>query len=421
MEFIREKIKKKPINKKKLFTTIGTAALCGLVFSIVVFVMMLLFMPMIKEAMLLQNGDKEQGSNVVESTESTQSTEDVQNTEETQSTETGIVIPPDMSLSISDYQTLQDELYSIGNEANKSIVTVATMGEDENWADNPFEAEGKSSGVIVFMDDNYIYILAEKKAIADASSIRVSFVDNTGAEATLLKYDANSGIAILTVEKRLLSSTTQAGIKVATLGSSYDMTNGSIVIALGSPLGTNYSILTGNITSTQNQIETQDKNYSVFTTDIVASENASGVLVNTKGEVVGIVMQSFSGSQDISTLTAVEVDELKDIIDILKNGKDIPYIGLYISTVTEDISEDYDIPTGVYIKHVATNSPAMNAGLQSGDVIVKINGKSVKTDEKYSDTMSAFIPGTTCEITVKRQNGSSYYDVTYEVIIDVLK
>ena len=53
--------------------------------------------------------------------------------------------------------------------------------------------------------------------------------------------------------------------------------------------------------------------------------------------------------------------------------------------------------------------------------IKKLNKESVKTDEKYSDTMSAFIPGTTCEITVKRQNGSSYYDVTYEVIIDVLK
>lgn len=413
MEFIREKIKKKPISKRKIFATIGAAALCGFIFSIVVFIMMLIFMPTIKETLLKQMKSSEQDSNVLMETEGTDSTE---------STESAIIIPPDISLSISDYQTLQDELYSIGDEVNKSIVTVATMSsEGEDWAENPFEAEGLSSGLIVDVDDNYVYILTEKKLIADATHIRVSFIDNTGAEATLLKYDGNSGIAILTVEKRQLASTTQSAIAVATLGSSYEITNGSVVIALGSPLGTNYSILTGNITSVQNQIETQDKNYSVFTTDIVASENASGVLVNTKGEVLGIVMQSFSGSQDISTLTAVDVNELNDMIDFLKNGKDVPYIGLYISTVTEDISADYDIPVGVFIKDVAANSPAMQAGLQSGDVIVKINGTSITTDDIYSDTISAFIPGTTCEFTVKRQSGNSYYDVTYEIEIDVLK
>ena len=105
----------------------------------------------------------------------------------------------------------------------------------------------------------------------------------------------------------------------------------------------------------------------------------------------------------------------------MKNGKDVPYIGLYISTVTEDISGDYDIPVGVYIKDVAANSHAMNAGLQSGDVIVKINGTGIKTDENYSDIINAFIPGTTCEVTVKRQSGNFYYDVTYEVEIEVLE
>lgn len=413
MEFIREKIKKKPISKRKIFSTIGAAALCGFIFSIVVFIMMLIFMPTIKETLLKQMESSEQDSNVVKETEGTESTE---------SAESAIIIPLDISLSISDYQTLQDELYSIGDEVNKSIVTVATMSaEGEDWAENPFEAEGLSSGLIVGVDENYVYILTEKKLIADATHIRVSFLDNTGASATLLKYDGNSGLAILTVENRLLSNSTLSAIAVATLGSSYEITNGSVVIALGSPLGTNYSILTGNITSIQNQIETQDKNYSVFTTDIIASENASGVLVNTKGEVVGIVMQSFSGSQDISTLTAVDVNELNDMIDFLKNGKDVPYIGLYISTVTEDISADYDIPVGVFIKDVAANSPAMQAGLQSGDVIVKINGTSITTDDIYSDTISAFIPGTTCEFTVKRQSGNSYYDVTYEIEIDVLK
>lgn len=413
MDFIREKIKEKPVSKRKILLKIGAAALCGLVFSIVVLVMMLVFMPIVQEPMNSQTEGTEQGTDSLVETE---------NTEEVPSTEQGIVIPPDLSLSISDYQTLQDELYGIGNGVNKSIVTVTTVSTTtDDWAENPFETEGQSSGVIVSEDDNYLYILTEKKVISDASYIRVSFIDNTGATATLLKYDGNTGLAILTVEKRQLSGKTKAEVEVVTLGSSYEITNGSIVIALGSPLGTNYSILTGNITSIQNEIATQDKNYSVFTTDIVASENASGVLVNTKGEVVGIVMQSFSGSQDINTLTAVEVDELREIIEILCNGKDVPYMGVYISTVTEDISKDYDIPVGIYIKDIASESPAMHAGLQSGDVIVKLNGEAVTTDEIFSEKISQLIPGTTCEISVKRQNGSEYYDVTCMVEIGVMK
>lgn len=415
MDFIREKTKEKPISKKKLLMNIGFAALCGLVFALVVVTVLLLFIPM------LQHTAAQPTEGAGTETENLADTEDIEGTESTE-TEAGLLIPPNFSLSISDYQTLQDELYHIGNDVNQSIVTVTTMSsENDDWADNPFEAEGQSSGVIVSEDSNYLYVLTEKKVLSGAGQIRVSFVDNTGAEAKLLKYDGNTGLAILTVEKRLLSQNTKAEIAVASMGSSYEMTNGSIVIALGSPLGKNYSILTGNITSVQNEIATRDKNYSVFTTDIVASENASGVLVNTKGEIIGIVMQSFSGSQDINTLTAVEVDELKSIIEILCDGKDVPYVGLYISTVTKDISKDYDIPIGIYIKEVAADSPAMHAGLQSGDVIVKINGKKVSTDEEFSDTISQLIIGTTCEITVNRQTGSEYYDVTCMVEIGVLQ
>ena len=407
MEFIREQIKEKPLSKRKIVAKVVTAALCGIVFAIVVLIVLYLFMPEIPGGADTENTEVETETNHVDSTENT---------------EAGIVIPPDLSLSISDYQTLQNELYGIGNAVNKSIVTIATVSDENNdWAENPFETEGQSSGFIVAEDDYYLYILTEKKVIAEAAHIRVSFVDNTGAEAKLFKYDGNTGIAILTVEKRLLNSGTKSTISVAKLGNSYGLENGSIVIALGSPLGTNYSISTGNITSVQNEIATQDKNYSVFTTDIVASENASGVLANTRGEIIGVVMQSFSGSQDMSTLTAVEIDEMKAIINILQNGKEVPYIGLYISTVTEDISKDYDLPIGVFIKDVASESPAMYAGLQSGDIIIKVNGEKVSTDEMFSDKVSQLIPGTTCEITVKRQNGDNYYDAICEVEIGVLK
>jgi len=409
MEFIREKIKEKPISKRRLAMNLGIAALCGLVFAGVVCLVLIIAVPMITD-----NWGKNP-SEVVEGTETETGSET------TEQSGNALVLPPDLSLSITDYQTLQNELYRIGNMANKSIVTVTHMESENDWMTNDYETEGQGSGLIISEDGNYLYILTERKIIADAAHIRVSFVDGTGAEATLLKYDGNTGMAVLTVEKRQLETATKRTITIAKLGSADPVINGSLVIALGSPLGTNYSILTGNITSVENEVVTLDKNYSVFTTDIVASETGSGVLINTRGEVVGIVMQSFSGSQNASTLTAVTYTEIAKVIENLKNGKDIPFVGAYISTVTDDISTDYDIPKGVFIREVAMDSPAMKAGLQSGDVVTHINGEEILTDETYSEKISQLIPGTTCEISVQRQNGDEYYEVKCTVTIGVLQ
>ena len=268
----------------------GIAALCGVTFAVTACLILLIASPLIKSSW------NDNSSQVGTSTED--DTEKLEVSEGTEENENAVIIPPDFNLSINDYQTLQDELYRIGNDVNKSIVVVTKMENENDWMTNDFATEGQSAGIIISQDSNYLYILTERKNILEAAHIRVSFVDGTGAAGTMLKYDANTGLAVLTVEKRQLKTATKNAISVAKFVGTNHVSNGSIVMALGSPLGTNYSILTGNITSTENRVITQDKNYAVFTTDIIGNKNGSGVLVNTNGEVVGIVMQSFLESQD---------------------------------------------------------------------------------------------------------------------------
>ena len=421
MEFIREQIKEKPINKKRVAKKLAMAALCGIVFAAAVCSVMLICMPVLRGALLAGTTEATEGSEVESESKTETSEIESESESETEPNSNPDFVIPDFSLSIEDYQNLQNELYSIGNEANKSIVTITTVVSETDWLNNSYETEGQGSGVIISADENYYYVLTEKKVIQEASHVRVTFINDASAEATLLRYDGNTGVAILAVEKRQIEAETEKIISVAKMGNSFSVQNGSIVIALGSPLGTNYSILTGNITSTSNQIMTLDKNYGVFTTDIVASENGSGILINTKGEIVGMVIQAFSGSQDINTLTAVSISEIGGIIERLVDGKDVPYVGLYVSTVTNEISAAYDIPKGVFIKEVLTDSPAMFAGLQSGDVITHINGEEIYSDATYSTKIRMLIPGTTCEITVQRQNGEDYMEVKCEVEIGVLE
>lgn len=412
-EFVREKIKDKPKNYKRIWIKFLTAAGCGIVFALTAVLVMLLMLPVLRDKMQ-ENGPVTQmpGSQMQES-EDTQ--EPAQTPEETQQEEAEV-----KEFTIQDYQKIQTQLYSIGNAANKSIVTITSVVSDTDWFNNSYEREGQGSGTIVGDAGSKLLILTERKIIKDAAKISVTFIDDTVAPAQLMKYDANTGLAVLSVAKDKMESTTLASVSVMKIGKSNLVHKGSIVIALGSPLGTNYSILTGSITSTSNEISTQDCNYSVYTTDIVASKEGSGILINTDGEMVGVVMQNYSAGST-GALTAVDAEELDDIIKLLFSSKDIPYLGAHISTVTEKIANTYGIPKGVYIKEVAMDSPAMNAGWQSGDVIVQIDDQKITTADSYTQAVRGLTPGETYSVVFMREGSNGYKELTCEIEAGILK
>lgn len=451
--FVREKIKDKPFNKKRAFIRILVSALCGVIFAgmaCLVFALMLPRMQIFVSGIPSNETEIEVSASQTETTENaTQSesqeseaseepdtsketmsseeqdtseaetmTEDTQEPTETGDTQeleqnAGEILFPEYSLTLEDYQALQDELYSIGASVNASIVTITSVVSDKDLFHNTYEAENQESGVIISENNEEYLILTESKVIKDASRISVTFLDDTICDATLKMEDKGTGLAILSVEKAMVDSEKT----VATIGNSMSVRGGMIAIALGSPLGTNYSILTGNITSTNNEISIDDHNYSVFTTDIVADKDGSGVLINVAGEIVGIVMQDYSASRAENTLTAVAVSELWPVIEKLCAGEEIPYLGMKVSTVTSKIESAYGIPKGAYIKQVTMDSPAMNAGLQSGDVIVRINGEKVLSDGAYTAALLELQPGDAAKIEVMRKGANDYVSLVCDATI----
>lgn len=270
------------------------------------------------------------------------------------------------TMTLEDYQGLQNEMYAIGREANRSIVGVTGVKSNTDWFNNAYESKGQGSGIIIADNGQELLILTERKVLSGAQSIYVTFVNDTSVEASVRKYDGNTGIAVLCVPNSEIDDVTRNEISVAVLGNSFAVGQGTLALAVGSPLGSNYSILTGNITATSYSVSTIDANYAVFTTDIVGSKNGSGALLNLKGEVIGLIMQGFGNGSDQNTLTAIAISELKPLIEMLSNNQDIPYIGLEITTVTNTIAKENDIPKGVYIKEVKMDSPAMAPGCRAG-------------------------------------------------------
>lgn len=412
-EFIREQIKNKPVNRKKAAAKVGICAICGAVFALAAAVTFVLAEPAIRKILCPQEEANPDSVNTYIA--------DTESVTESEQSEPDVASQAQESLSIADYQNLQNQLYAIGSQANHSIVTVTSVVSNTDWFHNSYESEGQGSGVIIQENASEVLILTEQKVITDPSRITVTFIDDTIAGAVMKKYDGNTGIAVLSVARSDISDSTLDTISIAEFGNSNGVTKGSIVIALGSPLGTNYSILTGNVTSTDNEISTIDHNYSIFTTDIVASKSSSGILINVSGQIVGMVMQDYSNSSEENTLIAVSSTELKSMIDMLAEGKDIPYLGMTVTTVTEKIEKEYDIPEGVYIKEAMMDSPAMAAGLQSGDVITKINGEKIASDTAYSSQVMKLTPGDTIPVVVQRQGADGYSEITCEVEVGVLE
>lgn len=427
--FINEKIKEKPLNKKRIVFRAVFCVAMAVVFGVVAALVFTLVQPRFEELLYPQEPPLVSipRDDILE-TEQTEETETMipeTETEEAKEPETELAQEPAeqpvKTFEPEDYQALQNKLYAVGKEANRAIVTVTGVKSDTDWFQNPYESKGQASGLIVARNGGELLILTERKVIADVEEIYVTFVNEVTVAASMKKYDGNTGIAILSVPVAQITQGTLNAIQIANLGNSLATTQGTLAIAIGSPLGTNYSILTGTITSATNSICTIDNNYTVFTTDIVGSSNGSGVLINVAGEVIGLVMQGYSSAGDANTLTAISISELKAIIEMLSNGKDVPYLGLELTTVTNDIAKEYDMPKGVYIKEVKMDSPAMAAGLQSGDVLTKMDGDSIFTVDGYENRLLELTPGDTVKITFERQGTDGYTEIDCEVEVSVLQ
>ena len=423
--FINEKIKEKPVNKKRLLMQAGFIALMAVVFGIRASLVFAYFQPKFESLFYPEEEPvvtiPQDSVAVTELTEETETSEETEASEEPQAPSEEPPLQQPQELEIADVQNVQNKLYAVGREANRFVVTVTGVKSDTDWFNNSYESRGQASGIIIADSGQELLILTERKVISDAQEVYVTFINDVTVEASMKHYDGNTGIAVLSVPKEQVDTDTMNAISVAKLGNSLTTMQGTMVIAVGSPLGTNYSILTGNITSTNNVISTIDNNYTVFTTDIVGSSSGSGVIINVNGEVIGLVMQDYGNEEDQTTLTAISISELKQLIEKLSNNQDIPYIGLELTTVSAATAKEYDIPKGAYIKDVKMDSPALAAGLQSGDVITEMGGEAVYTVDSYESKLLALEPGDEVEIVVQRQGAEKYEEITCTVQVGVLK
>lgn len=425
-DFMKETIKQRPLNRRKLVRRTLLTAAMAVIFGMVACFTFLLLEPVISNK-LYPEEEPEIIEFVEESREDEILPEDMivddsqMQPEPTQppalEDEQIAQVLSEMKLGVEDYLSLFAGIREVAREVRKSIVTVVGVTPDVGWLDNEYENEGAVSGIVVADNGIELLILADVSSIEDAQSLEVAFQDGEVYQATLMKKDNNTGLAVISIAKTKIKSTTLEMAVAANLGTSGSSLVGIPVIALGRPMGTEGSLCYGNITSTGNAIRLPDSNYKLMTTDIYGSSSASGVLINLRGQVVGIIDMS-KNSPDLSNLiSAVGISDLKKLVESLSNDKDIAYFGVYGADVTESANEELGVPLGAYITEIDMDSPAMNAGIQSGDVILKWNDMEI---ESYQDLVSTLLleePEKTVSITLMRQGPEGYTEMETTAVL----
>ena len=155
----------------------------------------------------------------------------------------------------------------------------------------------------------------------------------------------------------------------------------------------------------------------MLATDIPLSSDGTGVLFNMDGEVIGMISASIWDEKKGSTANAYAISDIKSTIELLANGTPVPFAGIHGTTVTKTIQDSRGIPAGIYVIDVDTDSPAMQAGIQSGDVITKVNGKEVSSIMSFRQVLLDTEAGGQVRFTGLRQGAEGYVEIDFDVTI----
>lgn len=421
-DFMKETIKQRPLNRRKLVRRTLITAAMAVVFGLVACITFLLLEPVISNRLYPE--EEPQTVVLVEEMEENEILPEDMIVDDSQMqpepTEAPlleneqiaqILAEMDLELGVEDYLSLLGNVKEVAKQARKSIVTVVGVTSDVGWLDNEYESEGAVSGVIVADNGKELLILANVNSIKDADSIKVAFADGQEYPASMKKKDNNTGLAVISISKSIIQSSTLEVVKAAVLGTSGSSLLGSPIIALGRPMGTEDSICYGNITSVGNAIKLPDSNYKYMITDIYGSANASGVIINLNGQVVGIIDMSHNTSDLKNLINAVGISELKKVVESLSNDSDIAYFGVYGTDVTQEANLSMGVPFGAYITEIDMDSPAMDSGIQSGDVIIKLDEAEINSYQELVKELLLREPGSEIKVELMRHGPDGYREL----------
>lgn len=313
---------------------------------------------------------------------------------------------------LNDYMGYYKALKSVADKAGLSVVTVTAAKQGVDFFNSTYQNIADEYGIVISSDSTGYYILTEYSLVKNSENIQVTYYDKTVDTAEFVAGDTTTDMAVIK------TGSLNTAVVPVQFGNSDAVLKGDLLVATGKLYGFNGTIGYGIATGVNNSVNDTDSIYRLINTDISGTATSNGVILNLYGEVVGIITMAYN-SDNTNFITAYAINDVRNLMQNLVNKKSMPYLGIKGQTVTDEIAATNKIPKGIYISAVETNSPAYKSGIQSGDVITRINGTEINNMESFMMQLEKNNPGDNVNVTIKRRGREDYKEIEFNLVLGV--
>lgn len=343
---------------------------------------------------------------------------------------------------------------AVAQASMPSVVAITTVSVQEipsffGYSSRQYKSASTGSGIIVGDNDDELLIATNNHVVDGATTLSVCFIgdDVANAETEIVNAgdngdlnvedavsakikgtDADNDLAVVAVKKSDIPEDTLNQIKIAQIGSSDDLAVGQQVVAIGNALGYGQSVTSGWISALNRTISTDDGTNStglIQTDAAINPGNSGGALLNMKGELIGINSAKYADSAVEGMGYAIPISKAKPILEELMNRETREkvdsskkgYLGVSLANLTTEAIEMYNMPTGAFVRSVEDDSPAQEAGICKGDIIVKFDGQKVSDGDDLLDKLQYYKSGEKIEAVIARATNGEYEENTIELTL----
>lgn len=332
------------------------------------------------------------------------------------------------------------DITAIANSCLPSVVSITNKGVTEvrtMFGTYQQDTESSGSGIIIGANDTELLIVTNYHVVSGSNELSVVFSydedsdDPSLVSAKLKGYESDKDLAVISVSMADITEEMKSQIKVATIGDSSTLQLGQDVVAIGNALGYGQSVTTGIISALNREVTVSGDDGTPITNKLIQTDaainpgNSGGALLNMKGELIGINSVKVSSSSVEGMGYAIPISDVQSIIEelMLKETRDVVsedaqgYLGIGGTDVTNEISQTYDMPIGIFINTIYDDSPAAAAGLSKGNIITKFDGQTVKSMSELKTLLTYYKSGETVEIIAMVQGSEGYVEKTFSLTL----
>lgn len=317
--------------------------------------------------------------------------------------------------SVNAVSAMVSSLKQVATEAEKSIVEVTSSVSQKDFLGQDIKAENSRAGVIIAMTGDEILIMCPGQDLKEQNTVEVTCLRESVYSGQVKALDHTDNIAIISIPLSSVSEKDRTELTGIRLGSSHLLQKGDLVISVGAPAGELYSMTYGNVSSINYNYPYIDGTLGEILADLDSDGTMGTFVLNTSGELVGWVSGNFDKSPEHYCHIA-GISDFLGTVESLINGTPVPYLGLDVQQITAEMQQQ-GIPAGLYIQEARTDSPAYAAGIQSGDILVRVGDREIGSALDLSTALKGLKVGDTVTLSVLRQKGTEYTEVAFPLTV----